>query len=376
MFIGNMFKGNKNKGNRFKGNKSKGDKLLSDKFKAQALAAKHQAEQSSTGLYRFTNLYQRALYKRRQLKKQHLLTQRNLFIFPSLLGLYYLIFVLLLWLLGTNYQNNLILALSYLLLSVMLISIFHCYFNMRGLTVIVREAEGVFCGELALITLCFTRDSQNSQQGLTLGWYKSSMQAFVWDGQQTTQTLSLATEQRGELQPPRLVLKSYYPLGLLRCWCLLSLDIQVKVYPKPEIGGHRLSTADKSDDQAINDVNPVGADQDEFQELRLYRPSDSVNNIAWKQYARTGTLYHKNYSGDQRYSLSLNWQDYQATSAEQKLQNICFDALALNRAQRVFSLQLPGVLIKADSGEAHLNQVLSALALFDVTAESSAQVAS
>ena len=42
---------------------------------------------------------------------------RNLFILPSRLGYQYLLLLGALFVLGTNYQNNLVLALAYLLLS-------------------------------------------------------------------------------------------------------------------------------------------------------------------------------------------------------------------------------------------------------------------
>ena len=340
------------------------------------LANKKRSSVNQSGVgYWFVNIYQRALYKRRHLKKQHQLAQRNLFIFPSLLGLFYLLFILLLWLLGTNYQNNLILALSYLLLSIMLISIFHCYFNMSGLKISVDSAAPVFCGDLALIPVRFMASEEHKHQGLSFGWYKSSMQTLAWDGQKTIHTLNIATQQRGVFQPPRLVLKSYYPLGLLRCWCLLPLDVQVLVYPLPELGERHLSAVDKSEEQSRNDLVTVsGNDEDEYQGLRLHRSGDSVNKIAWKQYARTGTLYNKDYSGNQQQSTCLDWRHYSVSSTEKKLQHICFDALQLSQQQCVYSLKLPGVSIEPGAGDVHLQQVLGALAMFEFESHQSVEV--
>ena len=49
------------------------------------------------------------------------LTQQRIYILPSRLGLWFAVLVVLLYLLGTNYQNNLILLLSFLLIGLLLL---------------------------------------------------------------------------------------------------------------------------------------------------------------------------------------------------------------------------------------------------------------
>mgnify|MGYP000157833705 CR=1 FL=1 len=51
-----------------------------------------------------------------------------------------------LYLLGTNYQNNLILALSFLLASLFITCIWHCYQNLAGIKVSAQACEPHFVG--------------------------------------------------------------------------------------------------------------------------------------------------------------------------------------------------------------------------------------
>ncbi|NRA19195.1 MAG: DUF58 domain-containing protein [Oceanospirillaceae bacterium] len=311
---------------------------------------------------RFINLL---LSKRKTLKKRHQLTHKNLFIFPSLLGLCYLLFIMLLWLLGTNYQNNLILALSYLLISIMLVSIFHSYVNLQGLTVSVAPSAAVFCGEIAIIPLCFESAQQGRYQGIKIGWRGAPIAPIEWGGKgEIAATLAFKTTVRGKIQVPRLELRSYYPLGLLRCWCLLPLDLQVVVYPQA-VAASPIESGFEADAEAAANATQYRrrADTVEFDNLQRYQQGESIKNIAWKHYARSDILYRKNSLNTPQANTSLRWDQYPAAGCEQKLQHLCFAALRLSEQDRSYSLTLPQVYIEASSGASHLQQVLTALAL-------------
>jgi len=298
-------------------------------------------------------------------RKQHQLTRKNLYIFPSRLGFFYLFFTLLLWLLGTNYQNNLLLALCYLQLCMMLVSIFHCYFNMLALKVQVLKSEPVFCKELAMITLNLVNTNKHYRQGLTGAFSGEELTQVQWASKQHTSiTLALKTNKRGLLQVPRVELRSYYPLGLLRCWTLLSLDEQVVVYPKA-VQGIKQSIISNEEAAALSDrTHDRQSDDMELADLHRYVQGDSVNLIAWKQYARRGVLYKKHYQSHLQPCIDLKYSDYPTANNEKKLQYLCFDALQLEQTQE-YSLQLPNIYLAPASGPAHLRAVLTALANFE-----------
>ncbi len=81
---------------------------------------------------------------RRPVANTHHLNRNNLFIFPSQQGLWFLLVNLLLWVLGTNYQNNLILALAFLFLTFFIVAILHTFTNLSGMSVKVLGAAPVF----------------------------------------------------------------------------------------------------------------------------------------------------------------------------------------------------------------------------------------
>jgi hypothetical protein len=84
---------------------------------------------------------------------EHLLTSRNIFIMPTKFGFSYLFFVVLLFLLGTNYQNNTILLLSYLLASLFITVMLHSFFNLARLKITSSENHAVFAEQQAFIPI-------------------------------------------------------------------------------------------------------------------------------------------------------------------------------------------------------------------------------
>ncbi|MCJ8338882.1 MAG: DUF58 domain-containing protein [Pseudomonadales bacterium] len=312
--------------------------------------------------------YQFWLNNRLPAQKQQRLQQKNLFIFPSLLGACYLVLITIFWLLGTNYANNLILGLCYLLISIFLLSIFHTYLNLHGLHLAVGNSKPVYAGELAQIELYVMRRLKRQYNSISIGWGSSLSQVIDWQGEDKVLVkLPVRVLQRGLFQPPRVSLKSYYPLGLMRCWCHLAIDTTVLVYPSPVKFDNTHSSSSAGELQEGNlSSQIISGQQQEFQELQLYRNGEPLTQVAWKQFARSGVLYKKHFTDYASDSSALNWHNYPGVEPEMRLQYLCYEALEFAAQQRSFSLQLPGVEIAAADTKSHLNAVLSALALFQI----------
>lgn len=317
--------------------------------------------------------------KRNSLSASQVLKQRNLFIFPTKLGGYYLMLITLIWLLGTNYENNAILALSYLLLSIFIICIFHCFFNMQGLVVESTQPKIVQSGETADIELIFKASKATSHHSIQACWRGDQDHHLIWhDLVKQTLTLPLATSQRGLLRAPTLLLASVYPFGLIRCWSYLAMHSYAIVYPKPIDIEQPQRTHRRTQQNNLQNSHQVLQGEQEFHSLDLYRQGEPLSQIAWKQYARTNVLYKKNSveNASSAEHHQLRWDDYPGVDVELRLAYLCHQALALHRQQLAYSLVLPNESLAQNSGDSHLQQVLQVLALFDVALPDSSAVSS
>ncbi|MEC9169935.1 MAG: hypothetical protein VX551_11150, partial [Pseudomonadota bacterium] len=96
-----------------------------------------------------SNYLQRRLLKwldrRVPASHEHHLNGNSIFILPSGFGWSFIILSLCLFLLGTNYQNNLMLLLSYLCLSIMLLTLFYTHQNFARLALKATPPSPFHC---------------------------------------------------------------------------------------------------------------------------------------------------------------------------------------------------------------------------------------
>ncbi|MFN3899155.1 MAG: hypothetical protein ACK4ML_02170, partial [Alishewanella aestuarii] len=157
------------------------------------------------------------------------LTQKRIYIFPSRLGLWFALLVLILYLLGTNYQNNLILLSSFMLLSLLLLTMLLAFYNLYRLELsVVADAE-TFADQPAALPLQL--NSANCQM-LQLGLQGQRLQQLVpVISGPLAFALQLPLLSRGCYELPRLKLSSQFPFGLFNCLSYPALSAQLWVYP-------------------------------------------------------------------------------------------------------------------------------------------------
>lgn len=297
------------------------------------------------------------------------LNRKNLYTFPNLTGLLYLAITFVIWLLGTNYQNNLILGLSYLLVSIFVVSILHAFANLAGISVRLVGARPAFAGDPAAFVLELNCINKAGCDNLELRWQNgaksSETQIVTLNHNEPQQVIVRAqSHERGYLRPGRLLVQSRFPLGIIRCWTWLNLDATALIYPAPII-------TDEPHAQANGGREEGGASQrggDDFSGLRDYQAGDPIKHIAWKQYAQDKGLFTKEYEA---YFSAEKWLAWDSLNHPQELRlsGLCYWALEYERRQIPYGLRLPGLSLAPAIGEHHQQAVLTALAEFNLPRE-------
>lgn len=293
------------------------------------------------------------------------LTQKNLYVFPNATGFLYLGVTLLIWLLGTNYQNNLILALSYFMVSLLVVAIYHSFANLAGLQLKVMDTRSAFAGEEITFTLELSAGSSQGHRNLELRWQTGEqrrLEAVTHAPHRVS--LPAPSRHRGYLRPGRLLVQSSFPLGIIRCWSWINLDAVALVYPLPLAIDEPQATLDTGQHQGQRHSR----EGDDFSGLRSYRAGDPIKHIAWKPYAQNKGLFTKEY---ETVTSAEKWLDWHSLTQlqEERLAGLCFWALQYEQAQIPYGLRLPGIILPPAVGDQHLTAVLRALAQFNLTPE-------
>jgi uncharacterized protein (DUF58 family) len=291
------------------------------------------------------------------------LNQRRIFIFPSKAGFFFGFCLLVMLVTAINFQNNLCYALTFLLATLFMVAILHTFANLSGLTIRALRARPAFPGQQTEFDLMIERGRQRDHFGLYLKWPGSS-EALVNLVEEDTVTVQLhmAVDQRGWYSPGRLLLESSYPLGLLRCWTWVDLELHALVYPRPLACGDLPGLATDTPDGAA--VTVTGSD--DFYGFRAYHKGDSPRHIHWKGLAKGQGLQSKQYTAYADRSVWLDWEMFPGLGTEQRLSHLCYWALEFESRNQEYGLRMPGVVIEPDMGDKHRDRVLRELALYGV----------
>lgn len=289
------------------------------------------------------------------------LDQRRIFIFPSRAGLGFICVLLVMLVASINFENNLSYALTFLLATLFIVAVLHTYANLSGLTIRALRAQPAFPGQQSEFHLMIERSKQREHYGLFLKWPHSS-EALVnlVDEDSVKVQLHMAVDKRGWFHPGRLLLESTYPLGLLRSWTWIDLDLFALVYPRPLASADLPGLSTTAPDLAAAMV--VG--NDDFYGFRDYRRGDSPRQVHWKGLAKGQGLQTKQYTAYADRSVWLDWELFPGIGVEQRLSHLCYWVLEFDSRQEEYGLRLPGVVIDPAVGEKHRDLVLKELALY------------
>ena len=292
------------------------------------------------------------------------LNRRRVYILPGKTGLVFALMLLAMLLASMNYSNSMGFALTFLLASLALVAMHHCYSNLVGTTVQAIAAEPVFAGEEAIFEILINNPGAATRFELRAGANDELGAAIdVAPGRNAVIALGVPAEKRGRLRISRYSLSTRFPLHLFRSWTWIHQTVDCLVFPAP--APQSGLPANQPGMHGGGRTDSEGAD--DFSGLRTFRPGDSPRHIAWKALAREQELLIKQFEGGAGQELWLDWSKTGAAETEARLSRLCRWVLDADKAGRQYGLRIPGCILQPANGEEHRHQCLRALALYQGT---------
>lgn len=298
------------------------------------------------------------------------LTRRRIYILPTRVGVMF-VFVLGTMLLGSiNYNASLGYVLTFWMLSLALVSIFHTYRNMVGLNVVSGRANSVFAGELATFELTLVNEAKYARHGVMVRFTASAKEDTPFEGAALLRTdvrpsdrlqlsLPVRAQKRGWLQLGSVTVSTRFPFGMFRAWSNLDTQQSAIIYPTPQGSPHLPIDESVSGSDGVSG----GRGNDEYAGLRSYQVGDSMRQIHWKAAARTEELTVKEFEGTVSAHLHLDIENVPG-STESRLSQLCLWVLEAEAAGGCYGLNLGGLQLAPSRGETHMHRCLTQLALF------------
>jgi len=289
------------------------------------------------------------------------LGNRNIFILPSRFGLSYLILVFILFLLGTNYQNNVIILLSYLFASLFISAMLQSFFNLSGLTLHCHQQISTYAKQPA--TFALTIDSEKPRYTLSFQFpNQEKYQHKKLDTGTSLLNIPYCSIKRGISLPGRLRISSEYSLGLFICWTQLDFGCEVISYPEQHTF-HDLQSSLLTHQEDERGMKVVEGG-DDYGDLRQYKSGESLSQVAWKHLARGQGWLSKTNQQQQGRDVWLTLHHLPSANIEVKLQILCYLVREQYKKEQRWGIDLGNEKVFPDSGKKHLIRCLTMLAYY------------
>ena len=288
---------------------------------------------------------------------------KRLFILPTKQGLIFIGLLLVMLLGATNYSNNMAFALTFLLGSMLMVSVLHTYRNLVGLQIRLAQVEECFAGGHAGFAIELINSDNRIRYDVEVTSSNGiSTMVNVAFNDRIQARLMLPAPRRGPLTLGRVTLSSRYPFALFRAWSYVDIEGTALIYPRPSSSG----VTPRTSAAAGEGIPTTEPGSDDFHGLRSYQVGDSMRHIDWKAYARERGLQTKQFQRHQSPELWFDWDETGSASIEERLSRLCRWVLDAELQQQRYGLRMPGVEIAPDMGPAHQQRCLRQLALFGI----------
>ena len=291
-----------------------------------------------------------------------LLHNRRLYILPTRFGYLFGLLLLVLFLAAINYENSMAFVLTFMLTALAIVSLWQTHKNLLGLEVNLLAPKPVFNGESCEFEFILRHHNNSIRYAVGLQ-YANQIPVYltIEPGGSASAKLKIPTTKRGQFKPKGLYVFTRYPTGLFHAWGWLKFDTAILIYPKPL---KNVVLQQTLIEQYQGKTSTSTIEGDDFAGLREHREGESLRHISWKAYAQGKGLLTKTFQGHARPSWWIDWSQIQGASLEERLSYMTALVIFAENENQKYGLKLPGITIEQQTGTAHKQACLSAIATF------------
>lgn len=267
------------------------------------------------------------------------LKQRDILIFIYQQGYLYLVLILITFIAGVNYANNLILGFCFLISAILCISFYLTFKQLHQIEIemVVPELGRV---EDALSINIYLKQPSIASRYL---FFKldDQLHPILFNQFEQKIELNFIPKARGRFDIPDIQMYSTYPLGLVRAWTYFYLQNEIWIAPQSQYFQNEFDVAS---DSGLPDM-------DEYRELRNYQLGDSLQSISWKQAARGQGLYVKQFEDQTDLNvIAIDYTKMPSAEHEEKLKLMMGLVDTCEQQQAPYSLILKDQLLNQGCG--------------------------
>ncbi len=292
------------------------------------------------------------------------LGRRNLYMLPTRHGAIFAVVLLAMLLISVNYANALAYMFTFLLASLVMVSMLYTHRNLSGLEVSVGRCHSAFAGSRLGFEVCLQNHSDRRRYDVGVDVEGSEGQRLnLSPGELVCLPCEMNVNRRGWVKLPAVQVNTRYPIGIMFTWSRgIGNGQKCLVYPRPgplepfQAGG---------EGGVISDSHTVSRPgHDDFAGLKPYQVGDALQHVDWKSFARGKGMHTKTFAVGQLPDLVLDWDATRGTDTESRLSLMTRWVIEADKLGIRYGMSLPGKQFAPDNGDNHKQACLRELALF------------
>jgi uncharacterized protein (DUF58 family) len=228
---------------------------------------------------------------------------------PTVAGLWWIGTLVILFLIGWGYSNNLCLALAVLILAITVLFLMEAHFNLDGLQLREIRVTDQFARYPAAVDVHWVSPQNRPRRLVKLKWDGSGVKngvgtEAVFSGVGGHAQGTWIFPERGLKKFRHVILTSSYPLGLFQAWSYHSYAGSAWVYPSPLAGDVSSVGEEAESEHARMQASNEGEEPSEF---RRYVDGDPPARVAWKVVARGLPPHSKTFEAPHTEKKLFRW---------------------------------------------------------------------
>lgn len=287
----------------------------------------------------------------------------RVYILPTRFGFTFLAGAILMILIGSAYNNNLVNLLGFFMLAVLFIAMIATHGNVNGIDISHVETTHGFAGETFPVSLVVrnTTSSPKSNCDFTVRRFKKIAQydarGVIAPNSDARLIASFESPTRGLHPMAEFELSTTAPFGLFRAWQYRASTAIATIYPRRS--GELAWMVEQGGDAGT--LNRASGAED-YSEHRAYQVGDNLKRVDWAAFARGRPLLTKKFDEPATEGLHFDFHRLAALDDERRLEQISrWIDLASTRGLS-FSVTLPNQSLGPNHGLAFAHRAWSELA--------------
>ena len=289
----------------------------------------------------------------------------RVYIIPTKFGFAFSGGAILMILIGSAYQNNLVNLLGFFMLAILFTAMIATHNNIKGIEISRVETVSGFAGEHFPVSLVVHNSGRNTKSNcdFTIKNFKKIAQydarAIIPPRGDARLLASFQSPERGVHGLSRFVLSTTAPFGLFYAWQIRTSEAVATIFPRRK---GELKWTESTGGEIGHLKRASGAE--DFKEHRLYQPGDSLRRVDWLAFARGRQLMSKEFDETAGAGLHFDFQKLRDIETEARLEQLTkWIDLAIQLGQP-FTLSIPGKKFGPDQGLAFAHRAWTELAKF------------